>query len=129
MMVLSFCLHAQQAIVGTWLIEDGMGKVQIFEQQGKFYGKIVWLKKATDEYGKPLLDKENPNPSLRSRTVQGLSMLSNFTYNGKGMWENGYIYDPKTGKTYNCTLWMEGNTLKVRGSVGMLYDTQTWTKS
>ena len=30
--------------------------------------------------------------------------------------------------TYKCTIWLEGNTLKVRGYVGVFYETHTWTR-
>jgi uncharacterized protein (DUF2147 family) len=32
------------------------------------------------------------------------------------------------GKTYKCAIWLEGNTLKVRGYVGVFYETHTWTR-
>ena len=43
-------------------------------------------------------------------------------------YEGGKIYNPKNGKTYKCSIWLEGNNLKVRGYVAMFYETQTWTK-
>ena len=43
-------------------------------------------------------------------------------------WEGGKIYNPKNGKTYKCSIWLEGNNLKVRGYVAMFYETQVWTK-
>ena len=51
--------------------------------------------------------------------------------NGKIVWlkEGGKIYNPKNGKTYKCSIWLDGNNLKVRGYVAMFYETQTWTKS
>ena len=49
--------------------------------------------------------------------------------NKKGdKWEGGKIYNPKNGKTYKCSIWLDGNNLKVRGYVAMFYETQTWTK-
>ena len=27
-----------------------------------------------------------------------------------------------------CSIWLDGNNLKVRGYVAMFYETQTWTK-
>ena len=46
----------------------------------------------------------------------------------KDKWEGGKIYNPKNGKTYKCTIWLEGNNLKVRGYLGIFYETQTWKR-
>jgi uncharacterized protein (DUF2147 family) len=39
------------------------------------------------------------------------------------------IMDPEDGKTYKAEIWVEGDTLKVRGYVGVFYKTQTWLKA
>jgi uncharacterized protein (DUF2147 family) len=36
--------------------------------------------------------------------------------------------DKLNGKTYKCSIWLDGNNLKVRGYVAMFYETQTWTR-
>ena len=41
---------------------------------------------------------------------------------------NGKIYDPKSGKTYKCTIWLDGKNLKVRGILGIFHSTQTWKR-
>jgi uncharacterized protein (DUF2147 family) len=43
-------------------------------------------------------------------------------------WEEGYIIDSGKGKKYDAKLWVEGNTLKVRGYIGFFYRTQDWKK-
>ncbi|MBO5818668.1 MAG: DUF2147 domain-containing protein [Bacteroidales bacterium] len=46
-----------------------------------------------------------------------------------GEYSGGSIYDPGNGKTYNCSMKVEGNTLKVRGSLdkkGLLGRTMDW---
>jgi len=61
--------------------------------------------------------------------------LSSFEYDAKDKeWQNGSIYDPKSGKTYDCYMWFEGNnynTLYIKGFVmGIRFlgrETQ-WTK-
>ena len=62
-------------IIGVWKDGQGKGQIQIFKQNGKYYGKIIWLKKPQDLNGKPKVDKNNPNPSLRNKPVLGLLML------------------------------------------------------
>jgi uncharacterized protein (DUF2147 family) len=59
-------------------------------------------------------------------------ILKNFKFTGSA-WENGTIYDPNSGKTYDCILKIkDGNkTLDIRGFVGisMFGRTSTWTRS
>lgn len=116
-----------QEIKGKWLTDDGEAIVEIYQSGDKFNGKIVWLKDANDAQGKPLTDQENPDKSKRSKPLIGLLMLTDFKQNN-GKWESGKIYDPSEGKTYKCTMWLENGKLKVRGYVGMFYQTQTWTR-
>lgn len=120
---------AQNQIVSKWLSEDKEGITEIYEQNGKFYGKITWLKKPNDEKGRPFTDTENPDKAKRNKPLIGLMILKGFVYKNN-QWENGTIYDPESGKTYTCTMWLENNnTLKVRGYWGFFYQTQTWTKT
>jgi uncharacterized protein (DUF2147 family) len=119
---------AQQQILGKWLSEDGEGITEIYQQDNLFYGKITWLKKPNDEKGKPFTDTENPDKSKRTRPLLGLVILKGFVYKNNE-WNNGTIYDPNNGNTYNCTIWLDTSKLKVRGYWGIFYETQTWTKT
>jgi uncharacterized protein (DUF2147 family) len=127
-----FLLIAQtiysQDILGKWLTDDGEAIIEIYKHQGKFNGRIVWLKNEKDTNGKPWLDSENPKKELRHRPIIGLDILSGLTYEN-GKWTGGTIYDPDNGKTYKCSMWIESGKLKVRGHLGVFYDTQTWTRS
>ncbi|MDK2910784.1 MAG: hypothetical protein PWR20_2352 [Bacteroidales bacterium] len=120
-------------VKGIWLNQDKDAKIEIFENGGKYYGKIVWLKTPIDpETNKPKVDKHNPNPALRNRSTLGLEILKDFSFDGKDEWKDGTIYDPKSGKTYSCYIRMENrNKLKIRGFIGvsMLGRTTYWTRS
>ncbi|MBF0760210.1 DUF2147 domain-containing protein [Dysgonomonas mossii] len=116
-----------QDITGKWLTEDSEAVVETYLSGDKLNGKIVWLKNANDANGKSLIDHENPDKSKRTRTLIGLLMLMDFKQND-GKWEGGKIYDPSEGKTYKCSIWLEKGKLKVRGYIGMFYQTQTWTR-
>ena len=61
------------------------------------------------------------------KLLVGVNILTGLTKKGD-KWEGGKIYNPKNGKTYKCSIWLDGNNLKVRGYVAMFYETQTWTK-
>lgn len=119
---------AQQQIIGKWLSEDKEGITTIYENNGKYFEKITWLKKPNDKKGKPFTDTENPDKSKRIQLLLGLVILKGFVYKNN-QWENGTIYDPESGKTYTCTIWISDGKLKVRGYWGIFYQTQTWTKT
>ncbi len=119
----------QNAIVGGWIDGEGDGKIEIYKQGDKYYGKIAWLREPTEENGNAKVDDENPDESKRKQPVLGLVILKNFDFKD-GYWQNGTIYDPKNGKTYECEMWLDGKgTLKIRGYWGIVYRTDTWTKA
>ncbi|MFC6100957.1 DUF2147 domain-containing protein [Olivibacter domesticus] len=118
-------------ILGKWQNPSGEGRIEITKKGEKYYGKLYWLKEPNDEAGQPKKDIKNPDEAKRERLVQGLQILEGFTSNGKGIYENGTIYDPKSGKTYSCKMTIKGNDkLDIRGFVGIsiLGRTETWKR-
>lgn len=135
MFIASSGLFAQAgSIVGFWLTQDGDSQVEIYRVPGnKFNGKIVWLEEPLNDQGRPKVDDKNPDSSLSNRPTLGLELLKDFTFNSdKKEWVSGTIYDPKSGKTYDCYMWLDGhNTLKLKGFVlGMRFlgREATWTR-
>jgi uncharacterized protein (DUF2147 family) len=117
-----------QDVVGKWKLEDGTAIVEVYKNGDVYNGKIVWLEKPTEADGSPAVDDNNPDKALRSRKLIGLNMLSGLKKNG-GEYTGGTIYDPGNGKTYNCSMKVEGDVLKVRGSLdkkGLLGRTMDW---
>jgi uncharacterized protein (DUF2147 family) len=128
--ILAHAAFAPDDIVGVWKDGKGKGHVKIYKQNGRYYGKIIWLQKPKDENGKPKVDKNNPNASLRNKPLIGLTMLKNFEYED-GEWSGGNIYNPSDGKEYKAYMKLKDkNTLSVRGYVGisLLGKTDTWTR-
>ena len=117
-----------QDVVGKWKLSDGTAIVEVYQAGNLFNGKIVWLKNPTESDGSPAVDSNNPDPKLRKRQILGLNMLSGLAKNGSE-YSGGTIYDPGNGKTYNCSMKVEGDVLKVRGSLdkkGLLGRTMDW---
>ena len=117
-----------QDVVGKWKLEDGTAIVEVYKSGDVYNGKIVWLKNPTEADGSPAIDNLNPDPQLRTRQVLGLNMLNGLKKNGNE-YTGGTIYDPGNGKTYNCSMKVEGDVLKVRGSLdkrGLLGRTMDW---
>ena len=122
----TFANSGADAILGEWLSQDKDGKIIIFKQGDQYFGKISWGKTPGRK------DAKNQDEKLRSRELLGAVILKNFHYTGSS-WEKGTIYDPNSGKTYDCILKIkDGNkTLDIRGFVGisMFGRTSTWTRS
>ncbi|WP_412464016.1 DUF2147 domain-containing protein [Flavobacterium mekongense] len=134
-LILGFLLISQssfsQTILGKWTtIDDETGNkkavVEIFEEQGKFFGKIIEIlepekrkQKCTKCEG---ADKDKP--------ILGLTIIKGLTKNGTS-YEGGAITDPKNGKTYRCKISLEGkDKLIVRGYLGisLFGRSQTWIR-
>lgn len=89
-------------------------------------GTIRWLWEATDEKGRPRLDTQNADATLRARPLIGLSILSGLTPASGGSWA-GRIYNPEDGQTYRATLRRVGNdTLMIEGCVLFICQKQVW---
>ena len=102
--------------------------MEVYRNGDVYNGKIVWLQNPTEADGTPAVDSNNPDKALRSRKLIGLNMLSGLKKNG-GEYSGGKIYDPGNGKTYNCSMKVDGDVLKVRGSLdkkGLVGRTMDW---
>ena len=132
-----FTLAAKSDAYGRWITEksetDNRVIVDIYEKNGKVYGKVHQLTNRYDSTGALRKDVNNPDSSKRSRTIEGIDFVSDFTYNEKNnKYEKGKIYDPSSGKTYDCYMELNSDgTLKVRGhipGIKFLGKTQTWRR-
>ncbi len=122
-------------IIGKWLTENKEAKVKIYKIGDKYYGKIIWLKEPNDKKtGKLKKDKHNPDARLKERAIIGMNFVNTFKFDGNNEWEDGTVYDAKTGKTYKGTIGFESkNKLKLRGYIGKSWmgigKTTYWTKA
>ena len=117
-------------IVGIWKNSTSRVHIQIYRQNGKYFGRILWLKNLVDERGNPKLDRKNPSPQLRNRALIGLVTLRDLTFDD-GEWSGGYIYNPGDGREYSAFISLvDNNTMAVRGYVGfsLFGKTDVWTR-
>ena len=127
---LFFATLSYAQIEGKWkTIDDETGQeksiVEIFKKSdGKYYGKVTQLLiKPTNANCVDCKDDRKNKPILGMEVVRGLKKEGNeFT--------GGTITDPKTGKTYKCTITRSGDKLNVRGYIGfsLIGRNQTWHK-
>lgn len=130
--VLTLCIgsFAFAQIEGKWkTIDDETGKpksiVEIFKKSdGKYYGKVIQLLiKPIDPNCSSCKDDRKGKPILGMEVIRGLKKNQND-------FDGGTITDPKTGKTYKCSIKREENRLIVRGYLGisLIGRNQTWHK-
>ena len=73
-------------------------------------------------------DQTNRDTTLRDRPLDGLPILWGYSSGSKG-WRNGRLYNPETGQTFRSSLSLiSENELEVRGCIGPLCRSQTWTR-
>jgi uncharacterized protein (DUF2147 family) len=105
---------------GEWRMENGKVTVEV-SYCGKpvVCAKIVGLRKPLDKQGMPKVDKENPNPSLRTRPLIGLEIMSGMNPSGANKWV-GKIYNADDGNTYKATAVLDeaNKVLVVKGHWG-----------
>jgi uncharacterized protein (DUF2147 family) len=123
-------MFAQEAVVGTWLTQKKNSRIRIYEENGTYWGRIVWVRDSLDTAGNPVTDNKNPEDSLRSRRVFGLVILRHFAYDGEEKWSGGEIYDPETGNTYSCKMKLDEGHLEIRGYVmlALFGRTEIWER-
>lgn len=109
-----FAGFAQESnkIVGIWWNQEKTSKIEVEKKDGKYIGTIVYMIPEKLENGKSPKDKENPDEALKDRPLVGLQILDGFTFDADDKeWVDGTIYDPKSGKTYDCYAWLENDDL------------------
>jgi len=109
------------SILGQWLIADGKIRIEVTKVEGRYFGRVVWLKEERYPKKHPLAgqikcDRFNPDPAKRKQPLVGLEILKDLEYVGNGQWENGTIYNADDGRVYQSFVKQDGtDELKVRG--------------
>ncbi len=117
---------------GVWLTEDGDGAVEIYDCGEQLCGRIVWQKSTLRDDGTPDIDDRNPDPALRDQPVCGLQIIGALKQSGPAHWDEGWVYDPDSGKTYHVALSLgEDGALRLRGYIviPLLGATQLWRRA
>jgi len=126
---LAFMSFAQSPI-GTWkTIDDETGAakshVEIYEKNGKLYGKIVkLLQREPDVLCVPCPGEKKNQKVLGMEILWDLQPYEDY-------WSYGKVLDPESGKEYKCNVSINGNNkLDLRGYIGFaaLGRTQTWER-
>jgi len=117
-------------IEGRWLTQEGDGWITIQIVGDSLEGSVAGSPDPKQREEREF-DDRNPDPNLRTRRLDGLTIMTGFEYDGDGRWSGGTVYDPNSGKTYKCTVkQLDTNTLKIRGFIGisLFGRSETWTR-
>ena len=120
LLLLSTWALAADSVVGFWkTIDDETHEaksiVQLYEHQGKLYGRVVDL----------LKDKQAKAALPGSPDILGLDIIWDLTKKGD-KYRGGEVLDPQKGRVYDCQIWLEGDKLILRGSLFGIGRKQVW---
>lgn len=125
--------QSQPAEIGIWYNHTGKGAVQVYrcmQDAKRLCGRIVWLKKTTNDSGEPLTDGRNPKAAMRSRPICGLPVLGNLQRASNGSWKGGWVYDPEKGAAYTASIQAKSaERLAMTGYKGIFYKTHIWKRA
>lgn len=110
--------------VGFWKTLDSRNQfttsiVAVYQYDENLYGRVIV---SYDEKDGSLIDTWE-NPSLRVLRLKHQPLLTTVDLFGdlkkqNQRWVNGYILDPRSGRTYGVDAWVEDGKLVVRGKLG-----------
>lgn len=108
-----------ELITGDWMAAKKNLIVQVYRNGAEYDARIRWFNDS-DDPREPMAKRQdihNQQPELRKRTILGLQVVRNLEYNKQtGTWENGIIYDSRTGKEWSSYAYLDDNgILKVKG--------------
>lgn len=122
-----------QDIVGNWITPENKSIIQIEYIEGKYTGKIFMINPEIYVNGSPPNDVLNMDPGLRSRSLEGIIILSGISYDKtKERWNIKQIYEPERGKYFEGYITMNSrDELRMRGYVPgkkWLGKTEIWNR-
>lgn len=128
--LLMFSMTAAQgqnaSVLGTWTNPTG-STIQIYPCGANICAKVIAIRKNAPSR----VDAKNPDRGLRTRSLCNLQIGWDFRLTAPSHAEGGQLYDPESGKTYSGSMTRVGDTLKLRGYIGLsLFGrTEIWTQA
>jgi len=126
--VFTSMLFAQQAdiIVGKYRLPNKLD-VEIFENNGKYFGKIIALNGFEDGQ---LKDTHNPDRSQRDDPLLGKLIIKDLEYDkDEKKWINGSMYGAEKGMYFNLLIAeVRANEISVVGSKLIMRKNVEWKK-
>ena len=102
----SLSVNAQESIAGIWNMGEDNTKIEITENNGAFFGKI--------------LSSDNTEAKIGKQILKDVKF-------SKGEWK-GKLYAAKKGEWYDAVIKEKGDQLDVTIKVGWMSKTLKWKK-
>ncbi|WP_128562583.1 DUF2147 domain-containing protein [Methylobacterium crusticola] len=108
-------------IVGVWAEDEGQLKFEVFEVGEGYEARIIHSSRVMEADGRTFkADTLNPDPALRSRSLEGTVLLSGLTWSPEHRrWERGNLYDGSSGRTYSAHVSLVDGHMELRGYLGV----------
>lgn len=104
----------QSHLIGDWR-EPGGSVIRVAPCSGDLCARLVQISATAPSK----LDGHNPDTSKRKEPLCGMQIGTGFHVTDPNHADDGRLYDPKTGKTYHGEMTREGDTMHLRGYVGI----------
>jgi uncharacterized protein (DUF2147 family) len=107
-------------IDGVWQAEDGSMKLEMFDAGGSHAGRLLYGRRAVEADGKTFKrDVRNPDPALRSRSLEGIVVLRDLRWSqGDKRWDGGRLYDGTSGRSYSARAALVNGRMELRVYMG-----------
>ena len=125
--LISSNLFAEGDIFGYWLTPGSIVLIENCDDRVCAKIETIFVEEGLDP--KLVLDENNKNKSLRSRTIVGINVLSEFSINDTKQREfkDGRIYDPRRGRDFKANIYLkEDGSLRVEGCLAFICDDEEW---
>lgn len=98
-------------IAGVWMTQKKDSKIEITRNpDGTYSGKIIWAQAPHQDY-------------------EGTEVMKGVVYNNEtGSYTCPWIYDPKMNVTAHARITLNGDTMNVKASKGILNKTEIFTR-
>lgn len=96
-------------LVGVWESEEKNLQIEMYETNGEYFGRMIYFKCSTEEIMKTSKDIENPDKALTGRHLLGMTLVTRLAYQGNNVWDDGEIYDPNSGRTFEARIQLTGS--------------------
>jgi uncharacterized protein (DUF2147 family) len=124
-------VHGQaDAVLGEWESAEKDGRMAFYKHGNTYAARLTWGVQITEADRKTSKkDTKNPDPSLRSRNIVGITYITGLTFRD-GQYVGGRIYNPLDGNTYDCKITLENGDVHLRAYMGLpvLGETRVWTR-
>lgn len=108
------------SILGTWATPDGNLIINFYDAGETYAARFVYGAIIVEADGETLKqDAMNPDPMLRSRSLDEVDFLSGLAWDARDeRWEGGTVYQAVTGNSASARAEMEEDALHLRAYRG-----------